>query len=422
MKQHMLKITILSLFVLTAVNVVNTLHAFSNPNLYYAQPFGESSRPERKGLLSIDLWAVHGATTQGRDGTGVETNVLGIYGVHKMYQVGRDIGGQTITDTNTLVLNNLWNVVATDPLYAQLQFTGRAVCATGAVDMALNFTPEFFFGVSVPYYSVDIQNPIFTDLTPASAQNAQWIQFLAAFNSILELNDLNILGSKKSGLGDIAVYGGWTKNNEDTDDLDFADLTIKVGALLGNAQKKDQDRAFSVAPGYDGHKALLGDLLLSVGANERITLDFHAKFLAFFKQTLNLRMQTAQGQNGFIKLAKGIAERKLGSLYEVGASVKCEVLEPMSISLGYSYANKGADSLASANDTLFPSVIVNSDSMLKGWSHHIIHMGLDLDFTNNERALHPHVGLFYNRIIKAHSSFFNHSVGGDVGLAITWNF
>ena len=422
MKRHVLKrVKISLLFLLSAAQTVS-VHAFANPNLYYAQPFSDSSRPERRGLFSTSLWAVHGATTEGRDGTGAVTNVLGIYGVHKMYQVGRDVGGQTITDVAPGILANLWNVVATDDAYAQLAFTGRAVCATGALDVAFNLTPEFFFGASIPYYSVDIQNPVFTDLTPAAAQNAQWVQFLANFNAILAANNLNILGIKQTGIGDVAVYAGWTKNNEDAEDLDFADLTIRLGALLGNAQKKDQDKAFSIAPGYDGHKAFLADVALSIGANSIITLDFYAKLLAFFKQTLNVRMQTAQGQNGFIKLAKGSAERSLGSLYELGASVSCEVLEPMSVSLGYSYAHKGIDKLTAANATLFPAAIVNSDSMLQGWSHHVVHIGIDLNFTHNERAIHPHVGLFYNRVIKAHSSFFNHTVGGDFGLAITWNF
>lgn len=409
-------------FLLAVLVPSQLVQAFTNPNLYYATPRTDACRAERKGLFSIDLWAVHGSTTDGRDNAGNATNVLGIYGVHKMHQIGRDVGGQTITDTNTGILAALWNVVPVDDTYAQLAYSARAVCATGAVDVNLNLTSEFFLGTSIPYYSLDIQNPRYTDLTSAAATNAQWTQFLGSFNQILALNGLTAEGGKESGLGDVALWGGWTKNNEDTDDLDFADLTIRVGGILGNAQKKDQDKAFTFASDYDGHKAIFADIGLSIGTNQVLTLDFAARFFGFLKRSLDIRMQTAQNQNGFIKLAKGRAERKLGSLYQLDASIAWEMIEPLSLVGGYTYTHKGSDSLTPENTTLFPSAIVNSDSMLAGWAHHVVHIGLDLDFANHERALHPHVILYYNRVVKARNAFLNHTVGGQAGLAVTWNF
>ena len=94
-----------------------------------------------------------------------------------------------------------------------------------------------------------------------------------------------------------------------------------------------------------------------------------------------------------------------------------------SLTVGYTYVHKGSDSVTAQNSTLFEGEVINSDPMLKGWSTHTLSIGAELDFTNNEndKKLHPKVGIAYNHILRAQQAFLNHTVSGSLGLTIAFD-
>jgi len=403
--------------------LIKTTHAEFNVHRYFAPIWTVEPRAERKGMLTTEVWSLHGTTTTGKNSEGKTTNLLNILGPQKMHQVGRcDIANNVIVDTNNNVLNQLWNTVPVVDNYAQLEFNGRCSYSGGAFNVAVNFTEKAFIGINVPFYKLAITNITWKDITPEFAQDAAWIQFKNHFDEILTLNNLSIGPSLAKQVGDMLVYAGWTINNEAHDQLDFVDFTVRMGVLLGNDQKRNIDQVFSFPGGYNGHKGILADLNLGIGMNNRIGIDLHAKGIVLFNKNQETRMQTATGQSSFIKLAKGIANYNPGNIYSVGGAFRIDTFDQVGLVFSYLYNHSQTDKLTPKNSVLFPPQIINLDPQLSGWSMHTIGASLDLNFTNYERKFHPRASFHYNYIIKGTRIFLNNTLGGRLGLTITADF
>lgn len=395
-------------------------HILTHPHMYFAHPYQFGTRFERKGLLSFDCWAASGSTTNGRNNINTVTDVLNIYGQHKMHQVGKNVSDANITATSVDALNNLWRATKTDDDYAVLEFAGKCEYVGGSASFEWNLTNEFFVGAELPFYKLEIKNPTYTDKTPTDASNAAWTNFLKNFDNILSDLSMDRAATKATGIGDVSTFIGWTRSVDELDNLDFLDATIRVGATLGTADAKDESKAFSIAPGYDKHKGFFVSFATSFGTHDYLSFGFHTKQLFLFKNTKTMRMQSAAGQNGFIKLGQGQATRNMGNIYEAGGFIRLE-RSYLSAYTGYTYAHKGKDEVIADNTTLFPSAVVNADSMLQGWSTHTVHVGIELDLTDESQKLHPKMSFFYNHIVRAKQAFLNHTAGGTLGFSITFD-
>lgn len=408
------------LFLVCATSFV---HATFTPHMYHASPYNFGTRFERKGMFTVSGYGHKGDTTKGKNSNGDTTNVLNMYGLHKFHQVGKNVTDSNLSVLNKNILDTLWHVTPTDANYATLQFSGKAKFEGANIAAAVNLSDEFFVGVDVPLVKLEIKNPTFTDTTPTDVANyAEWVQFYNNLDSILSQVGLTRDGTQtKTEVNDITVFAGWARSVDDLDNLDFIDATFTVGGLLGNGPAKDEDKVFSIAPGYDKHKGVLFAFDTAFGTSEYITFGFHTKQVILFKKSKNMRIQTALNQNGFIKLQKTRVQRDMGNLYEIGGFLKFEA-GALSVHGGYTFSHKNSDSLIADNALLYPGSNINTDTMLQGWSMHTVHVGADIDLTHAEHIFHPKIGVFYNHVIRAKQAFLNHTVGGNAGLSVTFDF
>lgn len=413
-------------YIRLAIGLILLNHAslFSEFNIhkYFAPMPTFGSRAERKGMLTFDAWGLHGNTTKGKNSQGETTNVLNIYGPQEMHQLGRSTMPTNIIADPNNILNQLWNIVPVSNKYAQLEFSGKCSFTGGAFTTAVSLTPRAFVGINVPYYKLSINDISYKDITPPAERDAAWIQFLNNFDEILKANDLSLAPSVSNEVGDIAVYAGWTLNNEGNDQLEFIDCTLRFGFLAGNTKKIDPNLVFSLPGGYNGHRGILADLNLGLGMHSKIGFDLYAKAIVLFDATDELRMKTTEGQNSFIKLAKGTANFNPGNIYSAGGVLRFDMFEQLGWFFGYLYNHREADKLTPTDSLLFPPAIVNSSPEFKGWSMHVLNVGLEVDFTHVERRIHPKARFDYNYIVKGTRIFLNNTVGGSVGLAITADF
>ncbi len=390
-------------------------------SMHHAQPFNYGTRFERKGLFTVHGWGAYGNTQWGKDSTQTKQNVLGIYGVHKMHQVGKNVVNSNLSLINAAVLSNLWHVVPTDAAYATLAFTGTMYYKGGEVSVAMNISDEFFVGADIPFDSFEMKDPTFVDLTPTDAKNAEWIQFLAHFDSILTDVGLEKTATKSSGIGDVSLYTGWTRNIDDLENLDFIDTTLRLGVILGTAEKKDGKKAFSIAPGHDKHTGAFISFDTALGTNQWFTFGFHLSQLFLFKKDTLTRVQSALGQNGFIKLAQTEVSCAPGSLYTVGGFLKADYAF-LGAAVGYTYTHKNKTTLTTKNSALYDPTIVNADEMLQEWSTHTLQVMVECELDDETNRAHPKLGLFYNYVIQAKRAFLNHTMGGLAGVSLTYDF
>jgi hypothetical protein len=409
------------------VGIIALLSTFGinamQPQMYCAKPFNFGTRFERKGLFTIDGWAAHGNTNKGKDGETLTTNILKIHGKHKMHQVGKGVNHSGLSANNKALLCTLWKHTPTtnNANYGVFEFESKIHYTGGAVSIGLNITDELFVGADIPFYKLEMEDPTFVDKTADADKDAEWNQFIAAFDTILSEVNLSRQGIKQTGVGDVSVFAGWTRSTEDIDNLDFLDATLKVGALLGNAQGKDENFAFSIAPGYDKHKAAFLNFDMSFGFAKYASIGFHLSEIFLFKTDKTMRIQTGIGQNGFIKLDLVNVNRDMGNLYQVGGFFKLEYGRG-SLFTGYTYNHKGSDLLTAKDSTTYPSLNINGDGMLQGWSSHVVHVGALFDLADNEgKKIHPRFSIQYNHVVRAKRAFLNHTLGGSFGFSITWD-
>lgn len=396
---------------------------------YRASPFFGEPRLEKCWLTTLELTAFGGSTTQGKNAKTSTVPVFDMYGVYNMRVLGSGVPNKSPTNLADLALINLNNTPA-NGCYAQLSFPGYFKVIEGVINFTQNFNHGIFGQVYIPIRNFNITPDHFIDLSPAAgtgptnASTPEWLQFLAQFNNILTKYNLSIAPVKVTGVGAISLELGWTHNYNRTEVLDFIDTTIKTGVLLGTGTTKDPDLVFDISTGYDKHLGVPLTFDMSMGLYEWFTTGVHAGIIGFLDRTKDMRMKTDIAQSGMIKLAKGTACVSMGPIWDVGAYVKADhIRDFVSILCGYTFAREECSTICPLNCTgqpIFDPNIVNTDQMFFGWQMNTVHFLIELDFTKENRHVGPRLGFIFNATAGGKRIFKNNTVGGYIGLDISW--
>jgi hypothetical protein len=342
-----------------------------------------------------------------------------MYNQEQLHQVGKNIANQDITQLNNLVMDALWHVVPTDSSYGTLNFTGSFNSLNGNVGLGYNITESFFITTQLPFYSIEIKNPKYTDATSTSASNAEWQAFLANFNGILKNANISQDGYKKNGFGDARFSIGWVRNVEELGQLFALDSIIQLGIIAGTAEEQDKTKVFSIAPGNNKHNGFFFMFDTHIGVSRYLTLSFHTEQTAFLKRNCIRRIKTAPGQNGWIKLSQTTVNEEWGNKYSLGGYITYNPIDMIAFSTGYTYYHQNRHTLVPTDTLTYSPSIINNDTMLEPWSMHTFHFSCEINGANRDHMIHPRIALSYNRIIQSHNTFLNHTGSGVLGLAIT---
>jgi len=332
-----------------------------------------------------------------------------------MHALGKKVPDKDPTKQENIVLDNLQQVEATD-CFGHLSFNGRFREAGVNLLLTQNFDHGIFAQLDIPIRRLEVRNVSYSDCS-ADKKDPNWQAFLASFSSILTLYELDIRSCKQTGIGDMSLLLGWTRNYEETEYLDFIDWTLKTGVLFPTGEKRSIQNAFSLPNGYDGHWGipLCGDV--SIGLFEWITLGLHLQLLPLVKKTGMVRMKTACEQSGMIKLAKGYAQIKPSMVTHVGCFAQADhIIRGLSLTIGYSYAHQGSTKICPCDDQAFSPEVVNTDQMFKSWSVHTVHFQADYDFTKEHHRVGARVGVFVDWHVGGKRTFKMNRSGPFIGL------
>lgn len=400
--------------------------AIDNPHFYRATNFYGEPRLEKAGLQSIDISVGFGATHQSRNELQEKTCLLNIYGNFNMLALGQGVPNKNPANAADLALINLSRLPAGNN-FAQLIYQGRFSIVEANISFTQNLKHGFFLQATVPVRSLTINNVESRDLSPTgptapNINTVQWQTFLNQFSAILQRYDLCLGATHNKGVGDTSTMLGWTYNYQETEILDYIDMTVKGGVLVATGKRKDEDKVFDLPLGYNGFNGipLMGDL--SIGAYDWLTVGTHMGVIVFKGDTRCIRMKTDINQSGFIKLAKGTACISPGLIWEASVYAKADhICRGFSALAGYSFARKNADKVSPRAGQIFNYATVNSDQMFKEWQMHTLNFMAEYDFTKENAKFGPRVGVFYNLEVGG-KRVFNTSVGGlscglDIALA-----
>lgn len=381
------------------------------------------------GSSSSHVSNINASSGASTNGNGVSTNVLNMFGWQNFQFLGANIAsnpGTSIYDANLAVLDQL----PLNGTFGYVQYSGKFDYIEGDIYLAQNLCHGFFLDMLIPIIRTGVTNVKFVDKSTytgfPNANNPNWEFLLTPANLEATLAEYSLTASDyhHSGIGDIVIDAGWTYNKEDlSDHVDFLDVTIKVGVNIPSGFKQNTSQAFSVAAGYNKHVGAPIQFDAAIGFFEWLALGAHVGGTFFGSKTQLTRMQTSLKQNGYIKLGLGEAKSSIGNIFDAGAYIKADhIAKGFSLSFGYLYAHQGATTLTPVNTVLFPTAIVNADSMLQAWHSHQISVQADYDFAKEGRRYNPNIGIFYSQPVAGKNVFKTMTGGGYVGLNVAWDF
>ncbi len=393
-----------------------------NPHFYRATNMFLEPRIEHDFLTTMNITMGSGSTDKSHNGSGSTVPLLDIYGTSAINTLGLNL-----TDTShnpyTELLKKL-APIASENDFATLSIDGQFKIRESNIFFVQNFTKGFFFLSHLPIRSLHIKDITFTDLSSlnASIPNQKTPEWQAVFRSLRPLLasfDISVRPTKEMGPGDFSCLVGWTHNYQNTSTLDFVDGTIATGFLAPTGKKRNPFHLFSLPLGYNGHWGFPLSAKLSLGMYEWITVGASIDAIIFAKNKQTIRLKTAPEQKGIIKLALGDVSVKKGSIWDAGLFFKADhFMYGLSFTAAYSCAGEQKDKLTPHNSTLFSKKIINTDTSLKNWYMHTLHVGGEYDFAKQYSKTGIRIGIFYNYQLGGVRVFDTNVVGGSFGIDI----
>ena len=415
-----------------ALCCASIVSAIDNPHFWRATNFLPAFYEPRLAmnwLTSFDATLGYGSTDKSRtDICGKKAPLLDIYGPQNFQVAGIGVPGKDMTNAGDIILTQLALLPVNDG-FGKISFDGRFKVVEANLCFSQNLMCGFFVQAHMPIRRLSVTDITLCDLSPTTCTDGPniftptWQNFLTLLPSILQKYGISIAPTRTTGVGDISFLGGWTNNYEDTKEIDFFDTTFRVGILFPTGKKRDEDLAFSIANGYNGHFGVPASFAAAVGWYDWLTLGTHFGGMAFVRKTRDLRMKTDCAQSGFIKLAKGKAVIDPGTIWEINAYAKADhMICGLSFLVAYSFANKNRDVINPCDLTIFTPNLVNDDQRFLGWKMHVINFLAEWDFARYDCPWLPRVGGFFNLIVGG-ERIFNTNVGGiSFGIDVAADF
>lgn len=412
--------------------------AYDNAHFYRATNFFFEPRLDRKYLSSLDLAILSGSTDKARNRNQETVPLLDIYGLSNMHELGVGVPGKDLSNPLDLILTQLALIPSrcsnksccncvTGSEFATYSISGEFSTVEGIFSFIQNFKHGFFFQAYVPIRKLEIDNICFCDNSPSDGicpgiNTLMWEIFKAHFDEILARYNLSKESYSSTNVGDTSLFLGWTHSYQDTEVLDFVDVSLRLGVLIPSGVTTNPDLIFSLPSGYDGHVGAVVVADFAFGAFEWLTIGAHFDAIVFGDKTQNIRLKTAPFQSGMIKLAKGEAKIDEGSILQAGAYVKADhFLRGLSLLAGYIFASKGSSEVTPCDPEKFPPSIANSDESLFGWKMHTLNFIVEFDFAQQHSQFGPRIGAFYNWNMGGKRIFETSTAGGYFGLDMAWD-
>lgn len=441
MNHHKISLALLFIFSWHTIAIDNH-HFYRASNFFTAY---DEPRFEEPGLASLDVTLGGGWSRTSRNGCGTpfdacnkESCLLNICGYYDMRALGLGLPNKDLTNPVDLALTDL-SLLPPRDTFGMFSFAGKFSILEANFFYTQNFGCGFFFQTHMPLRRLLINNISYTDLSPddnlfPNVNTPQWQTFLNLFPQMLQQYNVSIACTEHTGIGDISFLGGWTCNYENTETLDFVDLSIRLGILAPSGRIANVNKVFDLPGGYNGHIGVPISFDVAFGLYEWATLGFHLGAMPFADKEQCVRITTDPTQQGLIKLVSTKTNVHEGTLWDAVGYFKADhFCRGLSLLFAYSYAKKKANVITQpfclsqtcgiADECLNFDCLSSCDLVNGGWIMQTFNILAEYDFSNiNCSRFTPRVGLFYNAVVGGQRIFTTNVGGMTAGLDISWCF
>lgn len=426
-----------SLCLLTIFLMPLSSKAIDNPHFWRATNFLPQfyePRIAKSWLTSFDIFGGGGKTSTSRNDEGQTVPLLQLFGPERINTLAIGLPNLNFNNPVDVVLQNL-SLLNCPCNFGQLGYTGHFRIGEVNFCFTQNLTCGFFIQVHFPYRDMQIRDISVCDLSQTCNTNLDqssiywqsflnlYPQFLTRFNLIINDPNSGVCGTRTKGIGDTTTLLGWSYNYEETEAVDYLDFTLRVGVLAPTGKKRNPFIIFSLPNGYNGHIGVPVSASCAVGYFEWLTIGAHFGGMMFVRKNDCELVHTSPLQNGWIKLLQENVTNHEGTIWEIAAYLKADhFARGASFLAGYNFATQGRTELKSCDDTFITNQIINSDSTLSGWKMHTVNLYFEYDFSYEDRAIGPRLGIFYNIQVSGRNIFKTNMAGAFFGFDLAWCF
>lgn len=439
--------------VICKTNAIDNHHFYRASNFF---PVFHEPRLCDDGLTSFDVFLSGGRTRKSAYGCSRPFNLchnkdclLNICGYTDIQALGINIPNFDPTNPVDQALNALAMLPSRDN-FANLSFSGEFSIFEANLFYTQNIVDGFFVQIHAPFRRLRIGSVERRDLSPndnlfPNKNTPEWTTFLGLYDQFLARYQLSTSDTCDNFVGDTTVLLGWTGNYDDTEVLDFFDMSVRVGVLIPTGKKADPDYAFDLPTGYNGLVGIPVTFDVAFGFCDWMTFGAHFGVLPFTKSTQTVRVPTAPDQTGLLKLQKRRESVKGGLLWDaVGYFVADHICRGLSFTLGYTFADKRANKLTppacdceilsctspacTSPNLCSPALnecgcVESCDLINSAWNMQTIHILFEYDFSSYDSIfMCPKLGWFVNVPVGGKRIFDTTTGGLYTGFDLSWCF
>lgn len=204
------------------------------------------------------------------------------------------------------------------------------------------------------------------------------------------------------GLGDAALFGGWSLNYEETKVLDFIDCSLEAGIALPTSKSYTCCTPTTFPIGYNGFTGYFGNGTASLGVLDWITLGGHIQYLALIPPQ-RIRSQSAPVHATTVGIF-GKGDHIIGGL---------------SLLIGFSSTHQSAHEACTTPNSF---EILPLACMRSSWTQHTINLAIEYDCTTFDNPYAPRIGLVFNAAYAGKNIACTQTLGGIWDITIAWAF
>lgn len=223
---------------------------------------------------------------------------------------------------------------------------------------------------------------------------------------------------QQTGVGDWWLGAGWTINYQETQELDFIDVTVRAGIVCPTGKKRNPYQPTSIAHGYNGYWGFPFAIESAIGAFEWLTVGIHAETVPFVPHKEHFLIDNRSD----LSLHRACGRISLGTIWWIGAYLKADhAIGGLSFITGYSYAGQGKTTITLPQGTVHsPTLVPFIGQPIERWSMHTVHIDLEYDFTKEHHTIGPRIHLFSNIHVDGTYTFNTLMNGCGLGLEISF--
>jgi hypothetical protein len=285
------------------------------------------------------------------------------------------------------------------------------LCAQLKLDFAGAAAARYFFcdgwsiGVYLPFYRMQLTEPIITDLTPqeipASPQDYRVQKYLTdPFAQVAyDLGQgLKLCNWERTGVGDLAILFEWRGIYPQAKQvLRLVKLETRVGIRFPTGLHTNNELLFAIPFGYDGAFALPIGFWFEAVLGGYVVCGFDVELTQIFGRTRPERIRTSLDQTDLVLLQKAEVYRDSGlqQQYSIYAAIQ-DLPNGLRIQAGYQYQKHNHDTLSLLGITNSTNII-NTAEYLKDWTVHQAILRIDYNFgvlMPQDAVVTPQVGVF----------------------------